>query len=311
MKLGQPIVRIAAGLALASAVAFAQVPEGLSGYEVPGDATFPEGIAYHEQEGALYVGGAASGAIYRIDLATGEASTFAEPGSRPPFGTLGLALSERHLWVAGGNTGTVARYDLHDARIVDVFETPEASQTLINDVFVATDGTVYATDSFRPVLFRIEAGSDVMEPWLDLEGTAFEYGEGVNANGLVVTDDNAYLIVVALNSGALYRVDLSSQEVVAFDVEGGPFPGGDGLVLDGDTLYVAQQGADRIAVVELDVEAATASVVGEIASPEFAQIATLVKVGDDLVVVNTQFGAMQSADGPELPFQLSVVSTVD
>src|SRR5690606_41800047 len=39
-------------------LAFGQVPEDRSDYELPGEGVFPEGIAYHEPSGSFFVSGA-------------------------------------------------------------------------------------------------------------------------------------------------------------------------------------------------------------------------------------------------------------
>ncbi|MBA2666264.1 MAG: SMP-30/gluconolactonase/LRE family protein [Trueperaceae bacterium] len=306
MKRLNPLLALWLVATFVAGVSAAQVPAGQTQYEVPGENTFPEGIAYHEERGELFVGGAMSGAIYRIDVATGEAQALVEAGARPPFATLGLAVEDDALWVAGGMSGTVARYDIATGALDATFETSPTDSTLINDLVVSPTGDVYATDSYRPTVFRIAAGSSEIEDWLDFDGTVFEYEEGVNANGIAVTDDGRFLIIVSLNTGDLYRIDTTTREVTQVDVEGGPFPGGDGLRLDGRTLYVAQQGADQVSVIELNDEYSAGSVERTITDDSFTQIATIAFVGDDLVAVNTQFGAMQ--DGPALPFTLSVIS---
>lgn len=286
----------------------AGVAVGQTLIEVPGEGTFPEGIALDASTGELFVGGAGDGSIHRIDVDTGAATALLEPGSRPPFTTLGLALGpDGSLWLAGGGSGTIVQFDRASGDAVATFETPDADNTLINDVIVAPNGDVFATDSFRPALFRVAAGDAVAEVFVDFEGTVFEYGEGVNSNGLVVSSDGEVIIVVAMNTGTLYRIDVATREVSEIDVDGGPFTGGDGLVLDGSTLYVAQQGPDVVAVIELADDFASGQHVDTITDESFTQIATIALGDGALYVVNTQFGAMQSDDGPSLPFTVTVI----
>ncbi len=296
---------VAASVAGTSA---AQVPPGLTHYEVPGESTFPEGIAYDEESGALFVSGAVSGAIYRIDVATGEAEVLVAAGSRPPLTTLGLAVDGDFLWVAGGVAGTVARYEIATGALDVTFETAPADAAAINDLVMSPAGDMYVTDSFRPILFRIAAGSDEMEAWLDFDGSVFAYQEGFNANGIVATDDGRYIIVVSMDTGELYRIDTTTRDVIQIDVAGEPILGGDGLWLDGTTLYVAQQGPDQVTVVALNEDYGAGSIDRIIDDASFANIATIVFVGEDLIVVNSQLDATET--GAELPFTLSVVPGV-
>src|SRR5690606_12388264 len=138
----------------------------------------------------------------------------------------------------------------------------------------------------------LEQGGGEAEAWLSFEGTVFEYQQGFNANGIVATPDGASLIVVSGGSGALYRIDVASQEVSVIDV-GEALPGGDGLILDGLTLFVVQNGADRVAVVELADDFGSGQVVGFIEDERLSNAATAALVGDKLLVVNAQFSAMQ------------------
>jgi DNA-binding beta-propeller fold protein YncE len=102
----------------------------------------------------------------------------------------------------------------------------------------------------RSILFRIgeepEVNVSEAEEWLDLEGTPIEYGEGFNLNGITASRDGRYLVAVQSNSGNLYRVDTESREVTQIDL-GGEAPTGDGIPLNGQTLYVVL-GRDRVIV---------------------------------------------------------------
>jgi sugar lactone lactonase YvrE len=303
---------VALGLSLLIGIAAAQIPADRETYEIPGEGTFPEGIAVHEASGTFFVTGAGSGAIYRIDLETGEATTLLEPGHRNPFATIGLAIDEEHrLWAAGGRSGEILRFDDLDAAPVGgpttVITTPAAEATFLNDLVVAPDGDVYVTDSNRPTLFRVPAGTDEAETFVDFTGTAFEYQEGINANGIEITEEGQHLIVVQMNTGRLFRIDVDTQDVTEIELEGDPLTGGDGLVLDGRTLYVVQNGPDQVAVVTLSEDLTEGTVERALGADRLSSAATAALVDGRLLVVNAQFAAMEA--GPELPFTVSVIPT--
>jgi Cu-Zn family superoxide dismutase len=293
-------------------LAQAMVPDDRTEYELPNDGLFPEGVAVDEASGTFFVSGAGAGGIYRVDLATGEATEFLAPGTRAGFTTIGMDVDDAgHLWVAGGGSGEVLVFDIATGEQVATFTTPTDGALFLNDVIVTANGDAFITDSNRPVLWRVPAGSvDVgsgdAEAWLSFEGTAFEYVQGFNANGIAATADGETLIVVSGGTGALYSIDVGSQTVTEITV-GEAFPGGDGLVLDGQTLYVVQNGADRVAVVTLSDDFATGTVDGYIDDDRLTDSATAALVGDKLLVVNAQFSAMQGT--PSLPFTVSVLPT--
>ncbi len=293
-----------------SFLAYAQPDTPPASYELPGDNVYPEGIAYDPGSDTFFVGSASEGTIFRGDVATGEVTTFDEGGGRDPFTTLGLKVDDRNqLWVAGGGSGQVLVYDLETAEQTRTIDTPGEGSSLLNDLVVAASGDVYVTDSYRPVLFKVMGGAETAEPWLDFTGTVFEYEEeGPNANGIEVTPDDEYLLVVQMNTGQLFRIEVASKEVTEVDLGGETLANGDGLVLDGQTLYVIlQQPENEIAVVELADDFASGTLTSRIQDASLAAPATGVKVGDRLLVVNTQFDAMESEEGPVLPFTVSSI----
>jgi len=291
-------------------VAFAQTDTQPSVYELPGDNVYPEGIAYDPDSNTFFVGSATEGTIFRGDVETGEITTFVEGGDQEPFTTLGLKVDDQNrLWVAGGSSGQVFVYDLETAEQIRTVDTPEAESTLLNDLVVAASGDVYVTDSYRPVLFKVSGSVETAEPWLDFTGTVFEYQEeGPNANGIEVTPDDEYLLVIQMNTGRLYRIEIASKEVSEVDLGGEMLTNGDGLVLDGQTLYVViQQPDNEVAVVELADDFASGTVTSRMQDESLAAPATAIKVGDSLLIVNTQFDTMESEEGPVLPFTVSSI----
>jgi Cu-Zn family superoxide dismutase len=296
----------------AATLAAAQVADDRTAYPLPGDGTFPEGIAYAPELGAFFVTGAGSGAIYRVDLASGDATTVLEPGLRAGFTTIGATVAGTTLWVAGGGSGEVLRFDGVDAASFDAAAGPSrtypsapAEATFFNDLVVAPDGTVYVTDSNRPALFHVAPGTDEATVFVDFAGTPFAYVEGFNANGIAITPDGGTLVVVQANTGLLFRIDVATRAVAAIDLAGATVPGGDGLVLDGTTLFVVQNGADQVAVIELAADLTTGTLTDVLTDERLSSAATAALVGDRLLVTNAQFGMMQT--GATLPFEVLVL----
>ena len=303
------VLSVLALLSLGS-VALAQAAAPPSVYELPGDNVYPEGIAYDPESNTFFVGSATEGTIFRGDVETGEVTTFVEGGDKAPFSTLGMKVdAENQLWVAGGGSGQVFVYDIETAEQTRTISTPEAESTLLNDLVVAPSGDVYVTDSNRPVLFKVSGDAETAEPWLDFSGTVFEYQEeGPNANGIEVTPDGEYLLVVQMNTGQLYRIEVASKEVSEVDLGGETLARGDGLVLDGQTLYVVlQQPDNEIVVVELADDFTSGTVTSRIQDESLAAPATAIKVEDSLLVANTQFDTLESEEGPVLPFTVSSI----
>src|SRR4051812_12497466 len=104
-----------------------------------------------------------------------------------------------------------------------------------------------------------------------------------------------------MGKGLLFLVEVQSKKVSAIDTAGADLTGADGLVLDDHTLYVVRQTAVEIATVSLSPDYAKGAVVNRLKDPLLQWPATAVKVGDRLLVVNTQFNT-RTENKQTLPF---------
>jgi sugar lactone lactonase YvrE len=235
----------------------------------------------------------------RVNLKTRASDIVAAPGVLVPGGmtttfpaVLGMKLDRSNrLWIAGGASGKFFVVDSRSGKVIKQLAVPDPSKSLINDVALV-GSAAYFTDTRTPTLWRIEAkGSDIggLEPWLDFNGTPLQYYSGANLNGIAATRDGQSLIVVQMGKGLLFKIDVKSKTVTAIDTAGADLTGADGLVLDGRTLYVVRQTAVEIATVQLSQDLTKGTVVNRFKNPSLAWPATAVKVGDRLLVVNTQF----------------------
>lgn len=305
---------LAAGAAfsalIASTPAFAQ--SGVRVLPLPDTAAYPEGVTVDPATGAIYTNGANTGVVFRVDAETGAVARVADPlglGDSPPVRPVSVALGlkadgQGRLWVAGARTGSMHVVDIATGQRLARFTTPEGAW-LINDVALTSDAA-YFTDTLRPVLWRVARDSvadAVLEPWLSFEGTALQYGEDPNLNGIVATPDGRYLIVVLMKTGRLYRIDTQTREVAAIDAGASALDGGDGLALIGQRLFLVRQPAGEVVALDLSPDLLTAVEAKRIQPAELAWPATIAVRGDRLIVANSQLNRRGSGD-PILPFSL-------
>jgi len=274
-------------------------------YALPGEGVFPEGVAYNPANGKFYVGSTGDGTLYEGDVASGEVTVFSEGGADGRTTAIGMKVgASGNLWVAGGGAGQMFVYNTTDGSLVATYTTPEVEQTFINDVTLAPDGAAYFTDSFRPILFKInKVESGEAESWLDFTGTVLEYSEGFNLNGIAATADGRYLLTVHSPTGNLYRIDTTSKEVSLIDTGGAELTAGDGILLIGDTLYVSRNSFGEIVPVTLSEDYSTGTAGEAFTDPSLIFPTTIAQVDDSLLVVNSQFN--NRGGTPELPFSVS------
>jgi Cu-Zn family superoxide dismutase len=285
---------------------------GITTYPLPANVTFPEGVAYDPKTDSLFTGSAATGNLIRISLKQRQPTDVATAllPIEPFPALLGMKVDgSGRLWIAGGRTGAMAVVDSRSGALLKKFEVPAKGNSLINDVAVVGT-TAYFTDSLTPTLWRVQAaGGKIgeLEPWLQFAGTPLEYTTpGANLNGIAATPDGRSLIVVQMNKGLLFRIDTADKKVTPIDIGGESVATGDGLVLDQRRLYVVRQGEQEIVTIDLAADLASGKVVSRFKDPALMWPATAVKVGDRLLVVNTQFNKRTSKD-PVTPFSIVAV----
>ena len=285
------------------------VAESVKSYVLLGNEVYPEGVALNEATGEFFVGSTTDGTIFRgVVGGENEAGVLLEPGGDGRETAVGMKVDDLgRLFIAGGNTGRIFIYDAATGDLVRALETPESDMTFINDVALTPNGDAYFTDSMRPTLFRVPStpdGGGEAEPWLNLEGTPIEYQEGFNLNGIVASEDGRYLVVTQSNTGNLYRIGTESREVTQIDL-GGETVAGDGMVLDGGTLYAVRGQDGTIVPVQLSEDFTSGEVGEAFADSSFARPTTIAKYDNRLLVVNSQFDRRESGEGPDLPFTIS------
>jgi sugar lactone lactonase YvrE len=290
----------------------------LGRYVVPGDGAYPEGIVREPGTPYFYVSGITDGTIWRGRIDQPRLQVFLPGGQHGRTTAVGMKITRGRLVVAGGATGKVFVYGIRTGDLVHVFDSG-ARDGLVNDVAIAPNGDVYATDSFRPVLYRITAAQlanrkveQQLGTVVDFAGTPVEYDEGVNeeginGNGLVVTPDGRYVLMADTNSQALYRISTSTGAVVPIDLGGVTDIGADGLLLRDGELYSVTSvfhPEGEIGVLRLGEDYSRARVQRRINGRGMDFPSTAAFDGDDLLVVNFQY---QKAE-PTLPFTVVRVS---
>jgi len=273
----------------------------------------PEGIVSGSGTD-FYVGSLADGSIYKGDLRTGEGAVWV-PGAAGRV-AVGLAYDQRsgYLFVAGGVTGTGTVYDTRTGAQVASYQFTTAG-AFVNDVMV-TRQAAYFTDSQRAQLYVLPLGPGGAVPAAGAFQTLPLVGEwqqiaGFNANGIEATPNGDALIVVNSTVGAIFRVDPATGAALAIELTditgtvGTSLTMGDGLLLDGKTLYVVRNRINQIVVIRLSNDLAGGEVTGAITNAAFRVPTTITEHGNSLYAVNARF---DTTPGPSVDYNIVRVS---
>ena len=113
-----------------------------------------------------------------------------------------------------------------------------------------------------------------------------------NLNGIVATPNGKQLIAVQSFAKKLLLIDPTTGVATTIDHGAYNLENGDGLLLQGRTLYVVQNFSNKVAVFELSTDLTKATFVREITDPlNFDVPTTIDRTGSRLYVVNARFGS--------------------
>ena len=269
----------------------------------------PEGIAIGRGT-TFFVGNMFGGALYRGDLRTGRGKVLVASGA-PGTMAIGLNVDRRtnHLFVAGGFDGTMRVYAGHSGALLATYPLAEPTQgSLINDIAL-TERAAYITDSCGGNLYQVPLGrggrlqhpsrvraipltGDFQFQHVPFPDPSAPFPYSPNANGIVATENDRWLIMADSLSQSIFRVDSHTGQTVRIDVGGGshPLPNADGLVLDGATLYVVQNFLNRIAVIELAPDLKSGVITEYLTAPGLDVPTTAAIFGSSLYAINARFG---------------------
>jgi len=174
----------------------------------------PENLT-SSQDGSVYFASVAKGTIYRAAPGAAQAEPWILASASGLANTYGLLADDKTntLWVCqnsgGGRGGPVVgqtalrSFDLKTGAAKGTFPFP-TNGGVCNDMAVATDGTVYATESFANRVLRLKPGATAPDVWItDAQQLAGVDGVAILADGAVYV--NTFF------AGRLFRIPVNTD----------------------------------------------------------------------------------------------------
>ena len=263
--------------------------------ELP-DGFRPEGITI-DPRGTAYLGSLADGDIYAADLRTGEGEILSEG---PGTASVGLKIDRfGRLFVSGGPSGSARVVDSASGDVLKSYQLT-TGEAFINDVVLTRDGAWFTNSSAAELYFLpvgpsgdLPDASDIVT--LPLTGD-WAQQSGFNANGIAETPDHRALLVIQSATATLFRVDPGTGEATTVDLGGASLPNGDGLLVIGRTLYVVQNQLNQVAVIRLDADGSSGSLVETLTGTDFDVPTTVASYGASLFLPNARFSTPPTSD---------------
>jgi sugar lactone lactonase YvrE len=276
-----------------------RTPDAPEGGRLTDPRLIPEGIAWDERGQRFLIGSIAQRKIVQLRPG-GKPRSFSRPNDGLDA-VIGLAVDAPRGWLYAVTTNgfevadekqrrnAVVRYDLKQRRLVARLPVPEAVQ--LNDVTVARDGGVYASDSGGGSVFHLAPGAKAFTH-------VGEAGSLRGANGLTVAPDGR--LYVTLSTG-IARVDAGQAERLPQpdDVVTG---GIDGLYWHEGDLLGVQNGCNpgrviRVRLADAGRRIAGVDVLQSHHHPAFDEPTTGALRGAALYVIANSFVARYQPDG--------------
>lgn len=213
----------------------------------------PENIT-SSLDGTVYFGSTSKGTIYRAAPGASQAEPWILASTAGLSNVLGVLADDKSntLWVCQNSTGgrggapvvgqtALRSFDLKSGVAKGTYPFP-ANSGVCNDIAVAANGVVYATESFRGRIHRLKPGASALEEWF----SAPQELNGVD--GLAFLADGA-LYVNDFFTGKLYRFtvngDGSAGPMVAIETSL-PLSRPDGLRSTGPRTLIQAEGQGRV-----------------------------------------------------------------
>ena len=187
---------------------------------------YPEGIIYHAPTEKTYVGSYYKGKIITVDL-FGNLNDFIIDESLVAVVGLAIDYTNNRLLVCNSDAGISKRsspstvgllaeviaYDLITGEKLKTINLSGLYQGghFLNDIVMDKSGNIYITDSFSPVIYKVDKNDNAS---VLISDTKFEVPQGTFGLNGIVYHKNDYLIVGKSFGGILYKVPLNNPSDV-------------------------------------------------------------------------------------------------
>ncbi|MPR33142.1 gluconolaconase [Salmonirosea aquatica] len=278
---------------------------------------YPEGMAYSARLDRFIITSLTQGKVGTVSTDGQYADLVSDPAL---ISGVGVKVADERIFVANSDNGVSSKsspattqktaellvFNLNSRtleRRVDLDDLLPGMNHFANDIALNPDGTVYVTDSFSPVIYKVTSEGT---PSILVRDDVLFSSPTFGLNGIVYHPDG-FLIVANTGVGKLFKVDLKNGNAIT-EVGGlGNLPG-DGMTLVGTTdLYVVTGSGSRVALVRSNDNFATASVV-ETQTDGYSMATTSTYVNGQIFTINARIGEINAAMGDASKLQSNTYS---
>ncbi len=281
---------------------------------------YPEGTAFNAQKNLFYVSSVKTGTIGTVDQSGNYKVFYQDQSLKSSYG-MKIDTKNNRLWVCISDANysdfsdpstfkkmaRVISLDLNSGKKVQDIDLSNLipGKHFANDLAYDPQGNIYLTDSFSPVIYKVDAKGKAS---IFAESELFK-GEDVGLNGIAF-HPQGFLLVDDTRAGALYKIDIRDPKKITKVKINEFFPGADGLLLDDQqNLILVQNQTDNIFKLSstdgwqnAQVTAATS------VTDRFAYPSAVVQSAGKLYVLNAKLNELADPTKPKsIEFSLQLV----
>lgn len=307
-------------IALVAGCSDLRSPDLPAAISIPGDRLFTESLT-SSRDGTVYVAsygidGFGARTIYRAAPGSAVAEVWIPPATANSPGYLGVFADDNTntLWacvlperMAGGpqTAPSILRaFDLLTGAIKASYPLP-TSGAICNDIAIAGDGTVYATDTENMEILRLRTGASALEVW---SGNGAFGDRGGILDGIAILGDRVFVNTLATNKLFAVSIEPDGAAGPVAEIElNRPILAPDGMRSFGqDLLLVESGGPGRLSRVTLSGNSGEVTTLSE-GYPGGAVAVTV--VGTNAYVLEAQFAAEETLPKtPTRPYEAVAVN---
>ena len=282
---------------------------------------YPEGVTFNSKNNLFYVSSVTTGTIGTVDMQGNYKTVYTDPSLKSTYG-LKLDPKRNLLWasVSDGNyslysdsstykkMGRLIAIDISTGKKVQDINLAKLvkGHHFINDMAFDAVGNIYVTDSYSPVVYKVDqSGKASVFAKSDLFDSI-----DMGLNGIVY-HPQGFLIVNNNSQGALYKVDLKNPKNITRIKVKDLFPGADGMLTGtaGSLILVQNKSVDKVYQLTSTDNWQTAEVQGSTSAEDrFQQPSTGTMVNGQVYVLNSKMNELADpTKHPSKEFSIQLV----
>ncbi|RDC57970.1 gluconolaconase [Pedobacter chinensis] len=269
---------------------------------------YPEGIAYDNQTRNFFVSSVKTGTIGKVDQSGNYTEFYQDKDLISSFGMkvdangskLFVCLSDPNANYSIYSTpktfkkmARVIAIDLKKGKkVMDVdLSKVYKGDHFINDLTMDVVGNLFLTDSFSPVIYKVDASGKAS---VFAENEMFG-SEDIGLNGIAF-NPAGYLIAVNNSNGSILKIDVKDPKKVTRVKIDALFPGADGLLIDqGDLILVQNKSVNRVYRISSSDNWQTAKIKAATAGEDrFQQPSTAIMNNGQVWVLNSKLNELSN-----------------